>query len=233
MPIRYGPQFKKPSASVIRRHKAKNGERMLEADEIRQLLNAAPVQISAMILLGVNCGFNNKDCADLPLSATDLERGWINFPRPKTGVARTCRLWTETVAALREAIADRPEPKHEDAEGLVFVTTRGRPWLSRGQANPVSVAARKLMKKVGVHRESIGFATLRHVFRTVADGSLDQPAVNHIMGHADSSMAAVYRERISDDRLQSVVDHVHSWLFAGSDSEIEGKSELRRLRVVG
>jgi len=33
-PVRYGPQFKKPSASVMRRHKAKSGERMLEADEI-------------------------------------------------------------------------------------------------------------------------------------------------------------------------------------------------------
>src|SRR5262245_61841058 len=36
-PVRYGPQFKKPSASVMRRHRAKNGERMLEADEVRRL----------------------------------------------------------------------------------------------------------------------------------------------------------------------------------------------------
>lgn len=42
-PVRYGPQFKKPSASVLRRHRAKNGERMLEAAELRQLLAAAPV----------------------------------------------------------------------------------------------------------------------------------------------------------------------------------------------
>jgi hypothetical protein len=54
----------------------------------------------------------------------------------------------------------------------------------------------------------------------VADGSLDQPAVNHIMGHADSSMAAVYRERIDAARLQAVVDHVHHWLF-GADKQYE------------
>jgi integrase len=212
-PVRYGPAFKKPSTSVLRRHRAKNGERMLKADELRRLLNTAPLQLKAMILLGVNCGFNNKDCADLPLKALDLDGGWISFPRPKTGIPRRSPLWAETVAALRAAIAERPKLRDEVAEPLVFVTTRGRQWLTRGQANPVSVAARNLMRTVGVHRPGIGFATLRHVFRTVADGSRDQVAVNFIMGHADPSMGAVYRERIEDSRLRAVADYVHAWLF--------------------
>ncbi len=211
--VRYGPEFVKPSAAVMRKQRAKNGEKMLEADQLRRLLNAATVQLKAMILLGINCGFNNKDCADLPLDAVDLKRGWINFPRPKTGIDRRCPLWPETVEALKAAIAERPEPQHEAAEGLVFVTTRGRPYLSRGQANPVSVMARDAMKAIGIHRAGIGFATLRHVFRTIADGSRDQPAINHIMGHADSSMGDVYRERINDDRLVAVAEYVRSWLF--------------------
>jgi hypothetical protein len=33
------------------------------------------------------------------------------------------------------------------------------------------------------------------------------------MGHVDNSMAGAYRERISDGRLQDVVDTVHGWLF--------------------
>ncbi len=212
-PVRYGPQFRKPSAGVLRRHRAKNGERMIEADALRQLLAAASVQLKAMILLGVNCGFNNKDCADLPLAALDLDGGWINFPRPKTGIPRRCPLWTETVAALRAAIAERPEPRQDEAAGLVFLTVRGRACLCQGQANPVSVAARDLMRTVGVHREGIGFATLRHVFRTIADGSRDQVAVNQIMGHSDTTMAAVYRERIDDSRLRAIAEHVHGWLF--------------------
>lgn len=238
-PIRYGPQFKKPSASVLRRHRAKNGERMIEAAELRRLLDAltskevqtgrtdkntgkpetvtlaANPVLRAMVLLGINCGFNNKDCADLPLTALDLDGGWCNFPRPKTGIARRCPLWPETVTALRAAVAERPEPRHDDAVALVFITSRGRPWIVRGTANPVSVAARDAMKAVGIHRDGIGFATLRHVFRTVADGSRDQVAVNHIMGHSDPSMAAVYRERIDDTRLLAVSNHVRNWLFGG------------------
>jgi integrase len=212
-PVRYGPQFKKPSASVLRRHRAKNGERMLEADEIRRLLDAAAEQLKAMLLLGVNAGFGNHDIATLPLSALDLDAGWVSYPRPKTGIPRRCPLWPETVAALRAAIAGRPEPHQEEATGLVFVTTRGRPWLSRGIANPVSVAARDLMMTIGIHYEGIGFYTLRHVFRTIADAARDPVAIDLIMGHSDPSMGGHYRERVEDGRLRAVADHVHAWLF--------------------
>ena len=211
-PIRYGPTFKKPSASILRRHRAKNGERMLEADKLRLMLDALdgkevvigkdnktgkPIKVTlpknpllkAMILLGINCGFNNKDCADLPLTALDLKGGWANYPRPKTGIARRCPLWSETVEALKAAIVARPEPRDKAAAGLVFVTTRGRPHLSRGQSDPITKAAISVMKAVDIHRAGLGFATLRHVFRTVADGSRDQVAVGHIMGHSDPSMA--------------------------------------------
>ena len=183
---------------------------MMEAEQLRRVMDAADVQLRAMVLLGLNCAFGNGDCAGLPFSAIDLDAGWVNFPRPKTGIPRRCPLWPETVAALRSAIAERPEPQEEAASGLVFVTTKGRAWLG----NTVSVAARNLMKAAGVHRDGIGFYTLRHVFRTVADGTKDQPAIRLIMGHADGSIDAAYRESIDDARLVGVAEHVRRWLFA-------------------
>ncbi len=168
-PVRFGTEFKKPSASVLRRHRAANGKKLFEATELHTLINAAPAQLKAMILLGVNCGFGNHDCATLPFAAVDLKTGWINYPRPKNGIERRCPLWPETIAALKDAIANRPKPQEEGADGIVFLTARGRPWLSREIANPISVAIRDLMKTVGVHRPGLGFYTLRHTFRTVAD----------------------------------------------------------------
>jgi integrase len=235
-PVRYGPQFKKPSASVMRRHRAHGGARMLEADEIRSLIAAAPVPIGAAILLGVNVGFGNTDIAELPLSALDLDGGWINYPRPKTGIPRRCPLWPETIAALREALTRRPAPKVPAAAGLVFINLRGGPLVCIRETSPaegtsgndtppaerirkanrtdgVSVAFGALLKHLGLHRARFGFYTLRHTFRTVADAARDPVAIDLIMGHSDPSTAAHYRERIDDSRLRAVAEHVRAWLF--------------------
>ncbi|MGH7222958.1 MAG: tyrosine-type recombinase/integrase, partial [Gemmataceae bacterium] len=214
---RYGGEFRKPNKAVLRRHRATNGAKMLEADELRQLINAAPVPFKAMLLLGVNCGFGNADCGALPLTALDLDAAMIDYPRPKTGIARRCPLWPETVAALREALAVRPEPKDKADANLVFLLSVGRRWVSiteKSRNDNVSIHFTNLMKTLGIHREGIGFYTLRHVFRTIADAARDPVAIDLIMGHTDPSMAAHYRERIEDSRLQAVVEHVRAWLFA-------------------
>jgi hypothetical protein len=52
----------------------------------------------------------------------------------------------------------------------------------------------------------------------VADESKDQPSVDFIMGHESSHMSSVYREKISDERLQAVADHVRGWLFPADES---------------
>jgi integrase len=167
-----------------------------------------------MVLLGINCGFGMADCGRLPLSAIDLERGWIDFPRPKTGIARRCALWPETVQAIREALARRRAPKDVADSGLAFLTAQGRPWHKEDASSPACYKVGQLLRALGINgRKGLGFYTLRHVFRTIADESKDQPAVDHIMGHARDDMASVYRERISDERLRAVADHVWRWLF--------------------
>jgi integrase len=199
---------------VMRLHRAKGGPKLFSPEEIRNLLDIAGVPMRAMILLAANGGFGNTDCARLPLSAVDLEGGIIDYPRPKTGIARRCVLWPETVAALREVIARRPTPKHEEDEGLVFITRRGLSWSKAASSGPVSHAFRKLVGKLGRngHRN---FYTIRHTFRTIADEAKDQPAADFVMGHESSHMSTVYRERIPDGRLRAVVDHVRSWLLRG------------------
>lgn len=146
-PVRFGPTFKRPGKRVLRLHRNGSGPKMFEADEIRALLDAAPVQLRAMILLGVNCGFGNADCGTLPTSAVDLKNGWIDYPRPKTGIPRRCHLWPETVEALKAALAERPKPKSEDDADLVFVTKYGERWTKDTSASPISAEFRKLLQR--------------------------------------------------------------------------------------
>jgi integrase len=219
-PMRFGPGFKRPSKKTLRLHRAQQGAKLFTADEIRKLLDAAPVHLRAMILLGINCAFGNSDCGHLPLSAVDLETGWIDFPRPKTGIGRRCHLWPETIEALKGTLASRPDPKKQEHRGLVFVTIHGGVWYKdRLEGGPISQETGKLLKALGINgRKGLGFYTLRHTFRTVADESKDQPAVDFIMGHADDSMAGLYREKISDARLRAVTDHVRGWLFGSEQT---------------
>lgn len=213
-PVRCGPDFKRPSKAVMRKHKAKQGPKLFTADEIRRLINAASPQLQAMILLAINCGFGNADCGRLPTSAVDLEEGWVDFPRPKTGVARRCPLWAETVKSLDVALACRPHPKDKADDGLVFLTAFGQPWHRDTSDNPLTKEMAKLLKKLHINgRNGLGFYSLRHTFRTVADATKDQPACDFIMGHSRETMASVYRQDIDDDRLVAVAAYVRRWLF--------------------
>jgi integrase len=236
-PVRFGPTFKRPSKRTMRQHRQeqqqKNGKRMFGAAEIRRLIDNADQPLKAMILLGINCGFGNHDCGTLPVSALDLDGGWVNFPRPKTAIERRCPLWPETVDAIREALAKRPRPKDGDDDRLVFITKYGLPWAKDTRDNPVSKEFRKLVIAIDaaatadvkkrkakppakLHRKGVAFYALRHTFETIGGESRDQVAVDHIMGHADNSMAGMYREHVSDERLRAVVNHVHNWLFPRS-----------------
>lgn len=212
-PTRFGPAFKKPPARVIRAHRQRNGARLFDAADLRAVIDKAEQPLRAMILLGVNCGFGNNDCGTLPLAAVDLDGGWVDYPRPKTAVERRCPLWPETIRALREAIRLRPTPKQREQNRLVFLTKYGQPWAKDTNDNPITKEFRKLLNALELHRPGLGFYALRHTFETVAGGSLDQVAVNFLMGHVDSSMAGVYRERIEDKRLLAVTNHVRKWLF--------------------
>jgi integrase len=243
-PVRFGPQFKKPSASVMRRHRASSGKRLFTAEEIlwlldgktivengkRTVLAGAGTQLRAMILLGINCGFGNSDVAQLQKSVVDLKKGWIEFPRPKTGIERLCPLWPETVKALKLAIAERPKHHSKDDADCVFITVHGNRWArivvsqkqdatgesitKTTQINAVVLEFGKVLKRLGINgRKGLGFYSLRHTFRTIADGTKDFPAVRLIMGHVDGSIDAVYREDIDNSRLTDVTKHVRKWLF--------------------
>jgi integrase len=226
-PARFGPAFKRPGKKVLRLQRAKQGPKLFSAEEVRRMLGAAGVHLRAMILLGINAGLGNEDVGRLPLSALDLDCSILDFPRPKTGIKRRCVLWPETVAALQASLAERPKPKDPDDADLVFITQKGNPWAKGATFNPICAEIKKLLAKVGITgRLRLGFYAFRHTFRTIADEAKDQPAADFVMGHESPHMSSVYRERISDERLQAVAEHVRTWLFPPTITGADKTSDL-------
>ena len=229
-PIIYGSSFKRPTKKTLRIDRAKKGPKLFTRDEILAMLDKSKGQLRAMLLLAINCGMGNQDCGTLPMSALDLDAGKLDYPRPKTGIPRRAALWPETVEAIREALAERTQPKRPEDAGLVFVTKYGASWGKDTRDNPIAKEMAKLLRTLKITgRIGLGFYTLRHVFRTVADAAKDQPACDFVMGHEGAHMSTVYRETISDDRLQAVSNFVRTWLFA----EPKAKVEAPRLRIMG
>ncbi len=220
-PVRFGSEFVKPSQKVLRKQRNKKGPRMFEADELRKLLDekrpeGASPQLRAMIYLGINAAFGCTDCATIPAKAVNLKTGWLTFPRTKTGIQRRIPLWAETVTAIRAATKASPAPVDDDHRGLLFISARGKSFAQAKQTHwLVSGETAALLRRLKMDRPGLGFYALRHTFQTVAEGARDLAAVQSIMGHAAAAndMSAVYRERVDDERLLAVTQHVRKWLL--------------------
>lgn len=220
-PVKYGKAFSKPKKSVLRKEKSKRHKRLFSAVEVKTIIDAASPAMKAMIYLGVNAGLGNQDCAKLERSQLDLEGGWLDYPRPKTGIDRRCRLWPETVAAIKAALAVRPKAKDAAHENHVFITRTGQTWgpkTDKGDS-PISNEMAKLLKTLGLQRQGVNFYALRHTFQTIAEKSLDKDAVRYVMGHVEAAgdMSATYsEEKPSDKRLTRIAKRVRRWLIKGS-----------------
>ena len=229
-PVKTGTVFRPPSNRILRLARAARGERLFRPEELRAVIDAAPLQLKAMVLLGANCGFGPTDIGRLPIAALDLQSQWVTFARPKTGIMRRCPLWHETVAALEAVLKSRREPAVESARGLVFITRTGKAWIDGKGRNSVGHELAKVLRAVGLGDRDLGHYRLRHLLQSVGEEAGDAAAVSHIMGHvaAANDMAAVYRGKISDDRLRRVADHVRQWLFGGPAPEPQPAIEARR-----
>jgi integrase len=214
-PIRFGDGFKKPSQRVLRKERNKKGPKMFMAPQIRAMLDKAGLQLKAMILLGINCGVGNHDCAVLTTDWLDLKTGWYFDPREKTGVQRRAKLWPETVAALQAVLEKRKTPNNPAHAKHVFITKYGNLWEETDDSKAIGNEMGKLIRELEIHRRGFGFYTLRHTLETIGGESMDQAAVDRIMGHAPhaNDMRAVYRERMTDKRLFRVAKYVRKWLF--------------------
>ena len=115
---------------------------------------------------------------------------------------------------MKAAQAERPKPKDAADKPLFFINPFGRNY-SNANASKVGHEMRFTLEKAGIRRKGLSFYALRHNFQMVAGEARDMPAVQKILGHAadDYDISAIYREKVTDERLQAVVHRVRQWLF--------------------
>ncbi|WP_428304968.1 hypothetical protein [Lacipirellula sp.] len=176
--------LKSPAARQLREARSARGEQLYTAAEIRRLIAAADDDFRWRIYLGINAAFSPKDCRLFP----GPEGNWHNFPRVKTGVARRCHLWPETVTAL----------KLRAPVSFTDKRTGSRKFAELCEAAKV---------------RNIGFYSLKRTFVTHAEGS--QSAINMICGWSprSSDMASVYRQKTFDNKIRAVTDGLRNWLL--------------------
>lgn len=226
-PINTGPNFKRVSKKRERLHKAKQNSKYYTAAEIHKLIDAAPVQLRAMIYLGINAGYGPADCGRLRVSDIDFKRNWLRAVRSKTGVGRSAWLWPETISAIKAAMEIRPAADDPEWDDLVFMTTHRRPWYIDGDtSNPIQIAFTKAAEAAGVYKKGVGHYGLRHTLET--EGGTDQVAVDYIMGHVEGSIAGDYREGVPDDRIKKVCQQMRKWFQAGRPRPAKKRTDGKR-----
>lgn len=172
--------------------------------EIHRLVDAADPQMRACILLGVNLGYGNRDCARL--KPTDICGNIVDACRHKTGGERRGWLWPETLAALGRC----PPP---------FLNERGKALVRDGNdyLRPRFIA---LLKRCKIAAAGRGFYSFRRSYRTAVDSHWDRPAIDLTMGHATPGMGARYVAWIDDERLRSVSIHARVRLGFASEGDV-------------
>ena len=193
--VKYQRALAPPPKAEIRKHRAKVGVKMFEADQLRELLKNADDHMKAIIYLGLNCGFGDEDC--IQLTQSRIKNGFIDYARPKTGVARRCPLWKETQKSI-EAISNGEH---------VF---NGRKW----SRHIIASSFKTLCDDCGIYKKGITVpSSLRKTFETVAKNApVNQSAIDRIMGHERPDMSEVYNQKTFDKQLQICTDFVHGWL---------------------
>ena len=182
-------------------------------DDLQKLLISADLQMRAMILLALNCGFGPKDVRDLTWNHIENDR--VTLPRSKTGVCQTYLLWAEIRALLEEIRQERLDLSARMAKrkalwsdnGHVFVTRFWKPWSK----DAVAEQFRKLCKKAGV--PCYGFYRLRHCAST----AMSMVATPHVQ-----------RKFMRHSQLQQQVTYTHT-----PDAEVDLAVMRAREKLLG
>ncbi len=173
--------------------------------------------VKAMMLLCLNTGAQNIDCATLLIGDIDWGEGIWQQKRRKTGGDRKMVLWSRTVDALREQVRENYEENPETLPGeyAVFLNRYKKPY-SIDQHKTIGGAFKRVVEKTrGLEMPSgFGLQWLRHFFAT-AGNSIDREATQISMGHVHNAATIdeFYVHSYSTKRLRKLAKKLEKNLF--------------------
>lgn len=190
----------------------KGGQPLTKA-QVRKLYRQADERMRAWITLGLNCGFKNRDIAEL--RGRDIRSGRLMTLRHKTQVPMNMKLWP-----LTQRLIGRTRQGDGDAD-LLYVNREGQP-VTRDRSDNLGAAFRKLASAAG------GDATFQQLRDTGAEfvrtwnrerGQADGALVQLYLAHKDSSTAQFYVSQAPEDVrapvLDEATDALSEWLGLG------------------
>jgi integrase/recombinase XerD len=167
---------------------------VLSREEVELLLDAPGEDAwlhwrdRAILELLYASGMRVSELVELPLSALDLEEGFLTV-FGKGSKERLVPVGEPALRAVRRYLADvRPKLDQGGGQGRVFLNARGAPLSRTSVWTLVKESARRagITRKVSPH-------TLRHTFAThLLEGGADLAAVQELLGHADISTTQIY-----------------------------------------
>jgi integrase/recombinase XerD len=168
----------------------------LTRDEVSDLLDAPDPDAAlcwrdrAILELLYATGMRVSELAELPLSALDLDEGFLTV-FGKGGKERLVPVGEPALRALERYLREvRPtlERARGRGKGRVFLNARGAP-LSRVA---VWALVKESARRAGITRK-VSPHTLRHTFAThLLEGGADLAAVQELLGHADIATTQIY-----------------------------------------
>lgn len=163
--------------------------------EIELLYTNANERMKCWMLLALNCGYGQKDIADMRVGEISLMSRRIRRNRSKTKVLTDHKLWPITIELLKQT--GRFEAGLNER---VFLSRFGRPLVSEDYRNDkllrsdgIRTMFEKLRMKVGLEAGR-GFYTLRKTAATEIE-RIDPLVTEMFLGHVERGMKKHYAGR--------------------------------------
>lgn len=214
---RFGAEFECPPADKIEAER-EGKSRFIDQGVILDALSRTSQKMQVVILLGINCAFGPGDLVAITLDhlSLDAEIPHHEFRRTKNARKRAAALWPETVKAVRRYVDDDRSPKRTGERRLLLA--KGKPYEGGGDTT-LAGEFKNLLRDCGFDRKGVGLGSLRHTYATVVDRHPDQSMIDLTMGHAGQGLRRrVYKQLNLEEleRLQSIAQVVHDWMFVPS-----------------